>query len=141
MDIPWKRFTPLLSIVVFVNAVWSLYHEISRYHWRDIEESVAEIPSSKIALAGSLVFLNHSVFIGCDWIALKAIKVRRELIKVALASFAGFVASYNFWNTPVGTPVRYRTYAVKKNSNLQSNQPLDKTAAARINSKSKRVLF
>lgn len=111
MDSYWKRFTPLAPIAIFGIALWLLFHEISKYNWHEIEASLAAISTAKICLALGLVAANFVVLIGYDSLALKVIGVRLEFVKVAFASFAGFVASYNFGATLGGIPVRYRVYS------------------------------
>lgn len=111
MEFSWKRILPLIPATFFGIAIWLLYHEIASYRWQEIEQSLSSIAFSKILAACSLVVLNYLVLIGYDWLALKAIGVRLEFAKVAFASFAGFVASYNFGATLGGVPIRYRIYS------------------------------
>ncbi len=106
-----KRFLTLVPAAFFGIAIWLLYHEIARYRWQEIEQSIGSIALSKIFVGCGLVFINYIVLIGYDWLALKAIGVRLEPAKVAFASFAGFVASYNFGATLGGVPIRYRIYS------------------------------
>ena len=111
LEFSGKRFLPILPAAFFGLAIWLLYYEIAHYRWQEIEQSIGSIPLAKICFAGGLVSLNYLVLVGYDWLALKAIGVRLEPAKVAFASFAGFVASYNFGATLGGVPIRYRIYS------------------------------
>lgn len=114
-----KRLFALLPVVVFAIAIWLLYHEISHYHWHEIEESLSSISTLKICAALGLATLNFVVLIGYDWLALKAIGVSLQPTKVAFASFLGFVASYNFGATLGGVPIRYRIYSAFGMTSIQ----------------------
>ncbi len=104
MEFSGNRFLPIVPAAFFGIAIWLLYHEIAHYRWREIEQSIGSIALSKICFASGLVLLNYLVLFGYDWLALNAIGVRLEPAKVAFASFAGFVASYNFGATLGGVP-------------------------------------
>ncbi len=105
------RIGLLIVLVIFVAAGWLLYHELKHYHIRDIHHALRQIPAWRLWAAVALTALNYAVLIGYDYLAIRAIGHPLGLGKVALASFTGFVTSYNFGALLGGTSVRYRLYS------------------------------
>ncbi len=104
------RLGPLLVLAVFLGAAWLLFHELRHYHLHDIRHALEQIPTWRVAVAIGLTVVNYIVLIGYDYLAVRAISHSLPLSKVALASFTGFVTSYNFGALLGGTSVRYRLY-------------------------------
>ncbi len=104
------RLGPLLVLVIFLGAAWLLFHELRHYHIRDIRQAIGQIPAWRLWGAIGLTVVNYLVLIGYDYLAIRAISHPLPLGKVALASFTGFVTSYNFGALLGGTSVRYRLY-------------------------------
>jgi len=102
---------PLLVLLIFSGAIWLLYYELRQYHYRDIRQSLRQIPAAKIWLAVGLTVLNYLILIGYDLLAVRSIGHPLPLGKVAVASFVGYVSSYNFGALLGGTSVRYRLYS------------------------------
>ncbi len=104
------RLGPLLVLVIFLGAAWLLFHELRHYNIRDIREALGKIPAWRVWAAVGLTVVNYVVLIGYDFLATRAISHPLPLSKVALASFTGFVTSFNFGALLGGTSVRYRLY-------------------------------
>ena len=102
---------PILVVGIFVAAAWMLYHELKHYQFRDIRVAIAAIPAWRLAAAIGLTVANYLVLIGYDYLAIRAIGHPLPLRKISLASFTGFVTSYNFGALLGGTSVRYRLYS------------------------------
>ncbi len=111
MNAAWKRWSPLLSVVIFCLAGWLLFHELRAYRWHDIRQSLSAIPTRSIVWCGLFATANYLILIGYDLLALRAIGQRLPLRQVAFASFTGYVASYNLGATLGGLPVRFRVYS------------------------------
>jgi phosphatidylglycerol lysyltransferase len=102
---------PLLVVLIFILAAWLLYRELRHYKVSEIREALTQIPSWRIWAALGLTVVNYLVLIGYDYLAIRAIGHPLSLARVALASFTGFVTSYNFGALLGGTSVRYRLYS------------------------------
>lgn len=106
-----RRIAPAIAVSVFLAAAWLLYRELSAYRLEDIRIAIADIPSWRLWAAAALTALNYLVLIGYDHLALEASGHRLPGAKVALASFMGFVTSFNFGFLLGGTSIRYRLYS------------------------------
>ncbi|QDT19919.1 bifunctional lysylphosphatidylglycerol flippase/synthetase MprF [Gimesia chilikensis] len=106
-----KQLAPLLVITIFVGAIWLLVRELKHYNIHDIRSAVEQIPAWRLWAAGGLTVLNYVLLIGYDYLAVRAIQHPLSLGKISLASFTGFVTSYNFGALLGGTSVRYRLYS------------------------------
>jgi len=105
------RIGPLLVVAVFMAAVWFLYRELKHYHYRDIRNAIGAIPTWRLLASLGLTIVNYVVLIGYDYLAMHAIRHPLSLGKISLASFTGFVTSYNFGALLGGTSVRYGSTA------------------------------
>ncbi|MEQ8636219.1 bifunctional lysylphosphatidylglycerol flippase/synthetase MprF [Gimesia maris] len=106
-----KQLAPLAVIAVFMGAIWLLSRELKHYNIHDIRNAISHIPAWRLWAAGGLTVLNYLVLIGYDYLAVRAIQHPLSLGKISLASFTGFVTSYNFGAVLGGTSVRYRLYS------------------------------
>lgn len=106
-----RRLGPVLVVVIFVAALWLLHHELKHYQLHDIQQAFADIPASRVWLAVGLTAANYLILMGYDWLAIRSIHHPLPFRRIALASFAGFVTSYNFGALLGGTSVRYRLYS------------------------------
>jgi len=107
-----KKLVPLAIIAIFMGALWLLSKELKHYNIHEIRSAVAHIPAWRLWAAAGLTVFNYLVLIGYDYLAIRAIHHPLPLGKIALASFTGFVTSYNFGALLGGTSVRYRLYSV-----------------------------
>jgi phosphatidylglycerol lysyltransferase len=106
-----RHVGPILVVGIFLVAGWLLYHELRHYHIHDIRQAIAAIPAWKVLAAVGLTIANYLVLIGYDYLAVRSIGHPLPLGKISLASFTGFVTSYNFGAILGGTSVRYRLYS------------------------------
>ena len=107
----WRWAGPALVLIVLAGALTLLYKTLHKYHYHEIKESLAKIPHWRLAACLGLTVLNYLLLVGYDLIAIRSIGHPLPLRKVALASFTGFVTSYNFGALFGGTPVRIRLYS------------------------------
>ncbi len=105
------KIGPILVVCIFIGASWFLYRELRQYHYRDIKQAISAIPNWRLLAALGMTVVNYIVLIGYDYLAVRAIKHPLPLGKISLASFTGFVTSYNFGALLGGTSVRYRLYS------------------------------
>ena len=107
----WRALIePVVTLGVLALAVWLLQRKLSTVSWEKVKESFQAIPSWRITVATAVTVLNYIILIGYDWLALMAIHRRLPFGKVCLASYTGFVSSYNFGSLLGGMSVRYRMY-------------------------------
>jgi phosphatidylglycerol lysyltransferase len=102
---------PLIVLLVFAGAIWLLHHELRHYHYRDIRQSLSQVPAAGVWLAVALTALNYVILVGYDLLAVRSVGHPLPLGKIATASFIGYVSSYNFGTLLGGTSVRYRLYS------------------------------
>lgn len=106
-----KKLFPLVVIAIFLGAVYLLTKELKHYDIHQIRAAVAHIPNWRLWAAVGLTIVNYLFLIGYDFLAVRAIQHPLPLRKISLASFTGFVISYNFGALLGGTSVRYRLYS------------------------------
>ena len=102
---------PMLVLLVFLGAIWLLYHELRHYRLSDIGVRIWEISPLGFALAVAMTVVNWLILIGYDWVAVRYVGVKLPLRRVAVASFCGYACSYNFGATLAGTTIRLRLYS------------------------------
>lgn len=107
----FKKLAPLFIFSIFMGAIWLLSKELKHYHLHEIRAAVDHIPAGRLWAAVGLTVFNYLVLIGYDYLAIRAIHHPLSFGKISLASFTGFVTSYNFGALLGGTSVRYRLYS------------------------------
>jgi uncharacterized membrane protein YbhN (UPF0104 family) len=101
----------LIVTLVFVAAVWLVYHELRNYRLGDIGAKILDISPLGLTLAVLLTIVNYVILVGYDGMAVRYIGERLPLRRVALAAFTGYACSYNFGATLAGTTIRFRLYS------------------------------
>ena len=82
------------------------------FHYHDLTRSIEAIPRRRLCLALMLTVLSYLVLIGYDVLALHYLRHPLKYRKIALASFIGYVFSYNTGLSILGgSAVRYRFYS------------------------------
>ena len=107
-----RRFLPLLSLVLFVVALWVLHDALRQFHYHQILVRLRAIPSSHILVALGLTVLSYLVMTIYDRMAILYAGHPLPAGKVTMASFI----SYAFSNTIglallTGGTIRYRLYS------------------------------
>ena len=103
---------PVLSVVLFVAALWMLHHELRLYHFHEIAGYIKSISAWRILAAAGLTFLSYSVMTGYDTLAIRYIRHPLAYRKIGLASFTGYAFSNNIGLSMLaGASVRYRLYS------------------------------
>jgi phosphatidylglycerol lysyltransferase len=106
------RLSPLIAVVLLAIAIGVLQHELKAHDYHDIARSFREIPGRQILLALGLTIVNYLALTGYDVCALYYIQRPLGYGKIALASFIGYVFSYNIGLSIVGgSAVRFRLYS------------------------------
>ncbi len=108
----WRRWEPLVAVVLFALALWTLHHTLRDYKYHDLIRHAREIPARRIAIAIGLTACSYLALTGYDALGFFYIRRRLSYIKVALASFVGYAFSHNLgFATVTGSAVRFRLYS------------------------------
>lgn len=107
----FRLLGPLIIGLVFLAAIWLLYHELKNYRLGDIGAKLWDITPLGMAVALGLTVVNYLILIGYDWLAVRYVGQKLPLRRISLVSFCGYACSYNFGATLAGTTIRARLYA------------------------------
>lgn len=105
------NFSSLFGLLLLMLSLWAIARELQEYNYRDILNSLAAIPKSRLSLAIWLTALGYLVIIGYDVLGFKYINRSLSWNKIA---FTNFISS-TFSNTIgfallTGSAIRYRFY-------------------------------
>ncbi|MEH2108940.1 lysylphosphatidylglycerol synthase domain-containing protein [Nostoc sp.] len=106
------NFSTLFGLLLLVLSLWAIASELRAYNYRDILNSLAAIPKSRLSWAIWLTALGYVVMIGYDILGFNYINRSLSWNKIA---FTNFISSA-FSNTIgfallTGSAIRYRFYA------------------------------
>ncbi|BAY76039.1 hypothetical protein NIES25_24880 [Nostoc linckia NIES-25] len=106
------NFSSLFGLLLLMLSLWAIARELHEYNYRDILNSLAAIPKSRLSLAIWLTALGYLVMIGYDILGFNYINRSLSWNKIA---FTNFISS-TFSNTIgfallTGSAIRYRFYA------------------------------
>ncbi|MDZ8088510.1 MAG: lysylphosphatidylglycerol synthase domain-containing protein [Nostoc sp. DedQUE12b] len=106
------NFSSLFGLLLLVLSLWAIASELHQYNYRDILNSLAAIPKSRLSWAIWLTALGYVVMIGYDILGFNYINSSLSWNKIA---FTNFISSA-FSNTIgfallTGSAIRYRFYA------------------------------
>ena len=87
--------SPAIVLGLLAIAVWVLQHQLRVFHYHDLTRSIEAIPRRRLCLALMLTVLSYLVLTGYDVLALHYLRHPLKYGKIALASFVGYVFSYN----------------------------------------------
>lgn len=109
----WRILGFIAVIVLFAIALKVLRHELATYSLKDITQKVKEVSRGQLFGAALLTVLSYSLLTLYDLLALRYLKRRLTYLQTALASFLGYVFSYNVGLSILGGgTVRYRLYSL-----------------------------
>ena len=106
-----KNLSTAFVAVVLVGALFVIRKDLGAYHFKDIVQSVHDVPSRSIYLALGLTVLNYVLLAGYDILALRFIGSRLPYRNIALNSFIGYAFSYNL-GFVLGNAMRSRLYSL-----------------------------
>lgn len=106
------NFSSLFGLLLLLLSLWAIANELRQYNYRDILNSLAAIPKSRVSWAIWLTALGYLVMIGYDILGFNYINRSLSWNKIA---FTNFISSA-FSNTIgfallTGSAIRYRFYA------------------------------
>ncbi|MBN3894633.1 MAG: UPF0104 family protein [Nostoc sp. NOS(2021)] len=106
------KFSTLFGLLLLLLSLWAIANELREYNYRDILNSLAAIPKSRLSWAVWLTALGYLVMIGYDILGFSYINRSLSWNKIA---FTNFISSA-FSNTIgfallTGSAIRYRFYS------------------------------
>ncbi|MEH1864291.1 MAG: lysylphosphatidylglycerol synthase domain-containing protein [Nostoc sp.] len=106
------NFSALFGLSLLVLSLWAIANELHEYNYRDILNSLAAIPKSRLSWAIWLTILGYLVMIGYDILGFSYINRSLNWNKIALTSFISSAFSNTIgFALLTGSAIRYRFYA------------------------------
>jgi phosphatidylglycerol lysyltransferase len=105
-----RKLRPLLGFVLFLLALFLIHDAIKKYHYHEVVQQLFQVTHSSLLLGLALTILSYLLLTLYDLLALRYIKHPLAYKKIALASFIGYVFSYNL-TIFGGSVARYRIYS------------------------------
>ncbi|MBD2508497.1 UPF0104 family protein [Nostoc muscorum FACHB-395] len=106
------NFSALFGLSLLVLSLWAIANELHEYNYRDILNSLAAIPKSRLSWAIWLTVLGYLVMIGYDILGFSYINRSLNWNKIALTSFISSAFSNTIgFALLTGSAIRYRFYA------------------------------
>ncbi|WP_375469628.1 lysylphosphatidylglycerol synthase domain-containing protein [uncultured Nostoc sp.] len=106
------NFSTLFGLLLLVLSLWAIANELDEYNYRDILNSLAAIPKSRLSWAIWLTALGYLVMIGYDILGFSYINRSLSWNKIALTNFISSAFSNTIgFALLTGSAIRYRFYA------------------------------
>ncbi|OYE00729.1 lysylphosphatidylglycerol synthase domain-containing protein [Nostoc sp. 'Peltigera membranacea cyanobiont' 232] len=106
------NFSTLFGFSLLVLSLWAIASELHEYNYRDILNSLAAIPKSRLSWAIWLTVLGYLVMIGYDILGFSYINRSLSWNKIALTSFISSAFSNTIgFALLTGSAIRYRFYS------------------------------
>ncbi|MEH2372252.1 lysylphosphatidylglycerol synthase domain-containing protein [Nostoc sp.] len=106
------KFSTLFGLSLLVLSVWAIANELHEYNYRDILNSLAAIPKSRLSWAVWLTALGYLVMIGYDMLGFSYINRSLSWNKIALTNFISSAFSNTIgFALLTGSAIRYRFYS------------------------------
>lgn len=106
------KFSTLFGLSLLVLSVWAIANELREYNYRDILNSLAVIPKSRLSWAVWLTAFGYLVMVGYDILGFSYINRSLSWNKIALTSFISSAFSNTIgFALLTGSAVRYRFYS------------------------------
>jgi phosphatidylglycerol lysyltransferase len=107
-----RILTPVISISLFVLALWFLYRELKNYHYHDIIRYFQELPTYRIGLAALSCIMSYLMLTGYDALGLRYAQHPLKYGKTAFTSFTGYAFSNSIgFSFLSGGFIRYKLYS------------------------------
>lgn len=107
-----KRFLPLISLLLFLFALWALHRALGPHSIHDVLAELRQFSAENLGFAVLLTALSYSLLICYDILALRHLGYKLPLGKVGLGSFVSYVLAHNIGMSMVsGGSMRYRIYS------------------------------
>ena len=114
MDIKNKlhQLTPIISLLLFVVAIFVVHHEIEVYRWHDIRQALQSFPILFLIACCIITLLAYVVLSFYDTLALEYAGEKLPYYRVLFTSFLSYSMSNNVGHAWLsGGSMRYRLYS------------------------------
>ena len=113
MNRRFKNFIlTVFTLVIIGLAGWLLWHELSKYSYRELKQGLADIPRYRLFIAVVLTVLSYWVLIFYDWLGIRYIGRTLSYSRTVFVSFTSHVMSYNLGLSSIGgAALRFRLYS------------------------------
>ncbi len=106
------NFSSLFGLLLLVLSLWAIANELRQYNYRDILNSLAAIPKSRLSWAIWLTAFGYLVMIGYDILGFNYINRSLSWNKIAFTSFISSAFSNTIgFALLTGSAIRYRFYS------------------------------
>jgi glycosyltransferase 2 family protein len=106
------NFSTLFGLLLLIISLWAIANELREYNYRDILNSLAAIPKSRLSLAIGLTTLGYVVMVGYDILGFSYIGRSLSWNKIALTNFISCAFSNTIgFALLTGSAIRYRFYS------------------------------
>ncbi|MEH2202280.1 lysylphosphatidylglycerol synthase domain-containing protein [Nostoc sp.] len=106
------NFSTLFGLSLLVLSLWAIANELHEYNYRDILNSLAAIPKSRLSWSIWLTILGYLVMIGYDILGFSYINRSLSWNKIGLTSFISSAFSNTIgFALLTGSAIRYRFYS------------------------------
>lgn len=105
-----NKLVPVVSLLIFLAALWLLHHELKAYHYHEIVAQIRAIPLSHVIGAGILTILGYLVLTAYDFLGTQYARHPLRYRQIALPSFTSYAVSNTMGNPLFSSAIRYRLY-------------------------------
>ncbi len=105
-----RKIRPFIGLALLVLALFLIRNILKEYHYHQIVKELFQIPIKRLLLSTVLTIVSYMLLILYDFMALRYVNHPLEYKKIAMASFIGYVFSYNL-TIFGGGAARYRIYS------------------------------
>ena len=105
-----RKVRPFIGLALLVLALFLIRTILKEYHYHEIVKDLFQIPIKKVFFSIALTLVSYLLLIFYDFMALRYVNHPLGYKKIALASFIGYVFSYNL-TVFGGGAARYRIYS------------------------------
>ena len=105
-----RKIRPFIGLALLVLALILIRNILKEYHYHQIVQQLFLIPGKRLFLSVFLTIVSYLLLIFYDFMALHYVNHPLSYKKIALASFIGYVFSYNL-TVFGGGAARYRIYS------------------------------
>jgi phosphatidylglycerol lysyltransferase len=114
MELKYKlhQLTPIISLLLFVMAIFVVRHEVEVYRWHDIRQALQSFPLSLLVTCVAITLLAYVALSFYDYLALEYAGEKLPYQRVLFTSFLSYTISNNVGHAWLsGGSMRYRLYS------------------------------
>lgn len=94
--VTWRIWLyPLVTVLLFILALWVLHGELASIHWKDISAALGRLGPMVLLLSLAATALSYCALTGYDVLALRYLSHPLPYRQVGLASFVATVVGHN----------------------------------------------